>query len=103
MEPVDLAAEWHALLQPDELQPAACLAFAASLRERKLTFGDRVHCPFLRPFLLTEQDERRVRAAAETLAMAGERVVEAAMASPTLLSELGMTEPEISLAAIEPG
>jgi uncharacterized circularly permuted ATP-grasp superfamily protein len=100
---MDLAAEWHALLSPDELSPAACLHFAGSLRERKLTFGDRVHCPFLRPFLLTDADERRIRAAAETIAAAGERVVHAAMASRSLLGELGMTEPEISLAAIEPG
>jgi uncharacterized circularly permuted ATP-grasp superfamily protein len=100
---MDPATEWHSLLRPDELSPASCLRFAASLRERKLTFGDRVHCPFLRPFLLTEEDERRIRAAAETLASAGERVVQAAMSSPALLGELGMTEPEISLAAIEPG
>jgi uncharacterized circularly permuted ATP-grasp superfamily protein len=100
---MDLAAEWHSLLRPDELSPAACLRFAASLRERKLTFGDRVHCPFLRPFLLTEADERRIRVAAETLAAAGERIVHAALSSPTLLEALGMTEPEISLAAIEPG
>ncbi len=36
-------------------------AFAASMRERKLTFGDRVHCPFLRPFFLTDADEPRIR------------------------------------------
>ncbi len=78
---MDLAAEWHALLEPGEQTPAACLSFAAALRERKLTFGDRVHCPFLRPFLLTGADEQRIRAAAETLAAAGERVVDAAMAS----------------------
>ena len=61
---------------PDETSPAACLA----LRRRrcatqKLTFGDRVHCPFLRPFLLTGSDEQRIRTAAETIAAVGERVV----------------------------
>jgi uncharacterized circularly permuted ATP-grasp superfamily protein len=100
---MDLAAEWHSLLRDEELTPAACLGFAAALREHRLTFGDRVHCPFLRPFLLTAADERRIGAAAETIATAGERVVEAAMASPSLLRELGMTEPEIALAAIDPG
>ena len=44
------------------------------MRERKLTFGDRVHCPFLRPFFLTGSDEARIRAAAETIAALGERV-----------------------------
>jgi hypothetical protein len=100
---MSLADDWHSLLGPEELSPDACLRFAGSLRERKLTFGDRIHCPFLRPFLLTEDDELRVRTAAETSAAAGERVVEAAMSSPSLLRELGMTEPEISLAAIDPG
>jgi uncharacterized circularly permuted ATP-grasp superfamily protein len=100
---MDLAAEWNALLNKDDLSPAACMRFAGSLREKKLTFGDRLHCPFLRPFLLTDRDERRIRAAAETIASAGERVAEAAMTSPGLLNELGMTEPEVRLATIDPG
>jgi hypothetical protein len=101
---MDLAAEWHSLLRADvELTPGYCLQFAESLRHRKLTFGDRVHCPFLRPFLLTDADEQRIRFAAETLAGAGERVVQAAMASPALLGALGMSEPEIRLAEIDPG
>jgi uncharacterized circularly permuted ATP-grasp superfamily protein len=100
---MDLAAEWNALLNKDDLSPAACMRFAGSLREKKLTFGDRLHCPFLRPFLLTDRDERRIRAAAETIASAGERVAEAATTSPGLLNELGMTEPEVRLATIDPG
>ena len=100
---MDLASEWRSLLSPDEVSPDACRQFAASLREKKLTFGDRLHCPFLRPFLLTGQDEERIRTAAETIASAGERVAQAAMASRTLLHELGMTDPEIGLATIDPG
>ena len=100
---MDLASEWRSLLSPDEVSPDACRQFAASLREKKLTFGDRLHCPFLRPFLLTGQDEERIRTAAETIASAGERVAKAAMASRTLLHELGMTDPEIGLATIDPG
>ena len=59
---------WHALLRPDvELTPAFTpTSSPASMRARKLTFGDRVHCPFLRPFFLTEADEARMRTAAET-------------------------------------
>jgi hypothetical protein len=101
---MDLAAEWHAQLRPDEdLTPASSLAFAQALRDRRLTFGDRLHCPFLRPFLLTTADEHRIRTAAETIAAAGERVARAAMASPGLLADLGMTDAEIALAAIDPG
>ena len=49
------------------------------MRARKLTFGDRVHCPFLRPFFLTAADEARIRRAAETLAALGERVAREAL------------------------
>jgi hypothetical protein len=83
--------------------PAFCSGLAASMRERKLTFGDRVHCPFLRPFFLTRRDEARIRAAAETIAALGERVAQAAMASPALFRALGVTEAEAGLIRIDPG
>jgi hypothetical protein len=101
---VDAIEAWHALLRPDvELTPAFCAEFSASMRARRLTFGDRVHCPFLRPFFLTADDEARIRAAAETIAAAGERVIRTAMDSPALLADLGMTEAELALARLDPG
>ena len=101
---MDLAAEWHALLRDDdELSAPFCRRFAERMRAEKLTFGDRLHSPYLRPFLLGDRDEARIRHAAETIAAAGERVAQAAMTTPALLDELGMTEPEIALARIDPG
>ena len=101
MDPIQ---SWHDLLQPDrELTPAFCQAFAASMRAKKLTFGDRVHCPFLRPFFLTEADESRIRAASETIAAAGERVVQAAVESSELFQALGLSDAETALIRIEPG
>jgi hypothetical protein len=101
---MDAIGGWHALLRPDvELSPAACAGFAASMRTRKLTFGDRVHCPFLRPFFLTEQDEARMRAAAETIAALGERVVRAARESAAVFGQLGLDEAETRLVRIDPG
>jgi hypothetical protein len=101
---MDAIAAWHALLRPDvELSRAACTDFAASMRARKLTFGDRVHCPFLRPFFLTEQDESRMRAAAESIAALGERVVRAALESPAVFEQLGLNEAETRLVRIDPG
>ncbi len=95
---------WHALLRPGvELSRGYSEDFAASMRARKLTFGDRVHCPFLRPFFLTEADESRMRAAAETVAALGERVTSAAMQSTSLFNQLGLTEAEAQLVAIDPG
>jgi len=101
MDPIQ---SWHDLLQPDrELTPAFCQAFAASMRAKKLTFGDRVHCPFLRPFFLTEGDEQRIRTAAETIAAAGERIAQAAMESSALFDALGITDAEADLIRLEPG
>jgi uncharacterized circularly permuted ATP-grasp superfamily protein len=100
VNPID---DWHALLGPEELSPRFATAFAASMRAKKLTFGRRVHCPFLRPFFLTAADEARIRSAAEAIAAAGERVVRAALESEDLLDELGMTDAEIRLATLDPG
>jgi hypothetical protein len=100
INPVDL---WHGLLTPEEMSARAFDALAAQMRAERLTFGDRVHCPFLRPLFLTAQDEARVRACAEAVAVLGERVVEAAMAQPALLDELGLRPEERRLVAIEPG
>ena len=100
MNPIDA---WHGLLRPEDLTAAAFAELAARMRAERLTFGDRVHCPFLRPLFLTDEDERRVREFAETLAVLGERVVEAAMAAPALLDELGLRPEERRLIDIDPG
>jgi uncharacterized circularly permuted ATP-grasp superfamily protein len=101
---MDAIGAWDALLRPDvELGRRYCEEFAASMRARKLTFGDRVHCPFLRPFFLTEADESRMRAAAETIAALGERVTAAALASRSVFDQLGLTEAETRLVRMDPG
>jgi uncharacterized circularly permuted ATP-grasp superfamily protein len=101
---MSLPDEWHALLQPEEeLSPRFVREFAESMRVKKLTFGERLHSPFLRPFLLDATDEARIRSAAETIAAAGERVVRAALETPSLLRQLGLTEVEVRLAQLEPG
>ena len=101
---MDLIEAWHGLLRADGEFPAQLSAsLAAEMRARKLTFGDRIHCPFLRPFFLTAADETRIRRAAETIAALGERVARAAMDSPPLLRALGVTSDEEPLIRIDPG
>ena len=101
---MDLVSAWHAeLANGTELTREFCASFAASMRARKLTFGDRIHCPFLRPFLLSARDEARIRRAAETIAAIGERVVQHALESPQLFAQLGITDAEEELIRIEPG
>ena len=86
-----------------ELTPEFCQDFAAAMRARKLTFGDRIHSPFLRPFFLSASDEARIRRASETIAAVGERVAHEALTSPALFQQLGITDAEEALIRIDPG
>ena len=97
--PID---HWHALLGAEPAGPL-CARLADRMRERRLRFGDRIICPFLRPFFLDAADEPRVRRVAETLWVLGERVTQAAMASPAMQRQLALSEDEMRLARIEPG
>ena len=101
---MDARDAWHELLRTSGADsPAACESLAAAMRARRLTFGDRIHCPFLRPFFLSAADEGRIRSASETLATLGERVARVAIESPRLIQALGVTEAEERLIRIDPG
>jgi hypothetical protein len=97
--PID---HWHALLAAEDPAPL-CGTLADRMRERRLRFGDRIICPFLRPFFLDAADEPRVRHVAETLWTLGERVARVALESPEMLRQLALSEAEIGLARIDPG
>src|SRR5271166_6415596 len=76
----DAAKKWDAALLPVlQASPEFPKKFLKQLRGARLTFGRRVHCPFLRPFFLSPADETRVRRVAETIARVAERVTSAAM------------------------
>ncbi|MBI4484808.1 MAG: hypothetical protein HY655_02245, partial [Acidobacteria bacterium] len=93
---------WNEQLQQVDAG-AMCARLAEQMRARRLRFGDRILCPFLRPFFLHAADEGRVTRAAELLWMLGERVARVAMNDPALLRYLALTEAEIRLAQIDPG
>ncbi len=85
----DPAEYWHTLLRSAlQNEPNLPGEFFARLRTAKLTFGERVHCPFLRPFFLSPEDEQRVRVVAETIADLGERVVTSALEDPSIFAQL---------------
>jgi uncharacterized circularly permuted ATP-grasp superfamily protein len=92
------AEQWHKLLEA-ELRGSAKFTenFYERLRKAKLTFGDRVHCPFLRPFFLSPEDEQRVRNVAETMAELGERVATAALGDAELLGQFHLRDEELRL------
>src|SRR5690349_10591506 len=77
--------------------------FFERLRAAKLTFGDRVHCPFLRPFFLSPEDEQRVRLVAETVAALGERVVTAALGDRSLFAQFRLRPEEERLVRLHAG
>jgi hypothetical protein len=95
----DAAAElWHKLLKAKlRTSPKLTENFYAELRDAKLTFGNRVHCPFLRPFFLSPDDEQRVRAVAETMANLAERVTDAAIKDAALLAQFHLRAEELRL------
>ncbi len=100
MRPSEL---WNRIVSDHDNPSAICAQLAGEMRARRLTFGGRLLCPFLRPFFLDAADEARVTDAAETLWRLGERVAEAAMADSTLLADLALSDDEIRLARIDPG
>jgi uncharacterized circularly permuted ATP-grasp superfamily protein len=86
---------WHGLLKAElRSSPQFTEKFYQRLRKAKLTFGNRVHCPFLRPFFLSPEDEQRVRIVAETMAELGERVANAALKDAALLRQFHLREEE---------
>src|SRR6267378_1802425 len=92
------AEHWReALLPALGNSPRFADQFFERLRKAKLTFGDRVHCPFLRPFFLSPEDEQRVRNVAETMAELGERVATAALGNAELLGQFHLRDEELRL------
>jgi uncharacterized circularly permuted ATP-grasp superfamily protein len=101
---VDPAASWNGLLNNLLAKsPDFPHKFLDELRAAKMTFGDRVHCPFLRPFFLSLADERLVREVSETVAALGERVIAAALEDKSLLAQFHLRPEEERLARLSSG
>jgi hypothetical protein len=100
----DPAESWNELLRPLlEESPDFPKKFLKELQDAKLTFGNRVHCPFLRPFFLSPQDEVRVRHATETLARLGERLASSALEDQTLFAQFHLRPEEERLVRLPAG
>jgi hypothetical protein len=102
--PPNPAEDWHEILKATLLRvPTLPEDLFKKMRKAKLTFGDRVHCPFLRPFFLSPEDEARVRTVAESIADFGERVASAALDDKHLFAQLHLRPEEERLARIPTG
>src|SRR5437879_9149895 len=96
--------EWHSIFKTTLVRlPALPDDLFKRMRGAKLTFGNRVHCPFLRPLFLSPEDEERVRTVAETIADLGERITSTALEDKHLFSQFHLREAEGRLARIPTG
>jgi uncharacterized circularly permuted ATP-grasp superfamily protein len=77
--------------------------FLEEVRAAKLTFGERVHCPFMRPVFLTPQDEERVRNVAETIAAVAERLASTALEDSFLFEQFHLRPEEERLVRLTSG
>jgi circularly permuted ATPgrasp domain protein len=102
--PLDPVEEWSSILKSTLMRmPALPEVLFKRMRKARLTFGNRVHCPFLRPFFLSPEDEERVRNVAETIAELGERVAAAALEDKNLFVQFHLRPEEERLARMHAG
>jgi glutathionylspermidine synthase len=97
-------AEYHDLLAADEALSAAVFEkLRNAMRRNRLLYGDRPIGIALRPHLLHEKQFRALARAAQRVANALEKVATAAVQSPDLMDQLGLTDAERKMALIDPG
>ena len=95
---------WDKLLRPFLKKPSLLAEkFLEDVRAANLTFGDRVHCPFLRPVFLSPEDEHRLRSVAETIVTIAERLTRQALEDATLFQQFHLRPEEERLIRLNPG
>src|SRR5205085_10973992 len=100
----DAVQEYNALLerQPQLLDESHDF-IEARLNGVRLVFGGRLLTPYLRPHFVTRDEWRRIAGACEAVWGAIEKVGRSAPADPLMLEQIGLTEGERELVAIDPG
>ena len=95
---------WDKLLRPFLKKPSLLAEeFLEDVRAANLTFGDRVHCPFLRPVFLSPDDEHRLRSVAETIVTIAERLTRQALEDAALFQQFHLRPEEERLVRLNPG
>jgi hypothetical protein len=100
----DAVQQYNALLQgqPQLLDDSRDF-LEARLNDVRLVFGGRLLTPYLRPHFVTRAEWRRITTACEAVWSAIEKVGRAAPADPLMLEQIGLTEGERELVAVDPG
>src|ERR1043166_1509363 len=97
-------ADYHDLLAVDKTLTAEVFRELRELmRTARLTYGDRPIGVALRPHFLDRKQFELLATTAESIASALEEIAAAAVHSPDLMTELGLTESEQRVAMIDPG
>ena len=99
----EAVARYHELLTNHDLAESSRATLDQGLEQAKLIFGGRRLSPYLRPHFVTETDFARITQICETVWSAIQKVKDAAVADDTLVDDLGITEIERELVAIDPG
>jgi hypothetical protein len=73
------------------------------LNEVRFVFGGRMLSPYLRPHFVTRDQWRQIKKSCETIWGAIEKVGRIAPANKLMLEQIGLTEAERDLVAIDPG
>ncbi|MEO6588307.1 MAG: circularly permuted type 2 ATP-grasp protein [Pyrinomonadaceae bacterium] len=98
----EAVAYYHELLEDDDLAESSRQALDDGLESNRLIFGGRRLSPYLRPHFVLESDWNRVVSICETVWSALQKVKDASIGNEEILDELGITEIEKDLVAIDP-
>src|SRR4030095_6929975 len=96
-------ARYHDLLANQDLAESSRALLDEGLEKAKLIFGGRRLSPYLRPHFVTESDFARICQICDTVWSAIQKVNDAAVADENVVDDLGLTEIERELVAIDPG
>ena len=99
----EAVARYHDLLANKDLAESSRALLDEGLEKAKLIFGGRRLSPYLRPHFVSEEDFARICQICETVWSAIQKVKDAAVADPNIVDDLGLTEIERELVAIDPG
>src|SRR5215467_2796467 len=97
-------AQYHELLSCDKtLAPRVFETLHNAMRANRLTYADRPISVALRPHLLEHSQFEAHSVVAELIGHALEKIAAAAVQSPALMTQLGLTDAEQKVALIDPG
>ena len=99
----EAVARYHDLLSNQDVAESSRALLDEGLENARLIFGGRRLSPYLRPHFVSESDFARICQICETVWSAIQKVKDAAVADPNVVDDLGLTEIERELVAIDPG